>query len=156
MKKDLSVLSFSANRTFFWIVLYLAAFSVSQLYLFDLRLNDPEYAADPWVVFNSWFALSIGMALIILSGIPSKGSRYEYRLRLLRISERRYFMLSTLYNTAVFILVWLTESAVLSIAVRIYERSASFTDGPQGIFARLGSSPFLQRFILLDDVGIFI
>ena len=170
MKKDLSVLSFAANRTFYWVLITIVIGAAVQLFTFSHRLSSDisfitsngysfEYNSSflsQCSMFNRWFLIMIGAVLIILSGASSKNAKYEYRLRLLNVSERKFFILSTIYNIAVFILIWLAESAVLSIAVRMYTNSATYTDGPQGIFVNLGSSASFQRFILLDDTGVFI
>ena len=161
MKQFFSVIMLAARSSLYKVLLLLALLGAVEGYLF-YRALDRE-ASLIGIFENSYipFACAIGFALLCLllcrSGCMSGGSRIDYTLRRLSVSERGVTYAWAIYNTACFLLLWGFQLALALLFCHIYMRGADpALAGIQTVFLSFYHSPFLHSLLPLAETSRYV
>lgn len=92
--------------------------------------------------------LGCQMLLCICFG---SNSRFGYTLRRLRISERQVFVWSFVGDLLCFLIVWCVQIICAAGLMLLYQRSAGYTSGAQGVFDDFYRNSTLHGLLPLAD-----
>ena len=109
----------------------------------------------PRILFTLFIA-ELLYACMILRGSSSGKSRYRYTVGMLRISERRAFMLCGLFNILVYLLIWALLCCVVIIIGRPLQAAGAFGASPQGLYAGYLLDGCTQYFVPMDNAAVTV
>ena len=167
MKEDLLIMNTLGKRSLPRIlpVMVLAAavvtFAVIKNGSLSFAIDKVDYGGyvAPRLSLDAGFLLLMVLCVeLIWAGrvlVPSpKKSRYMYKVRMLRISERRAFLDCCVFNVLVYLLIWASLCCAALIFGRALESSGAFGSSPQALYAAYMLSGFLQPFVRMDNGAV--
>ena len=87
--------------------------------------------------------------------VPSaKKSRFTYKVRMLRISERRAFLDYCVFNVLVYLLIWASLCCAALVFGKALGSSGAFGSSPQAHYAALMLSGYMQPFVPMDNGAV--
>ena len=167
MKKHLSVAMLLARSTIYPVLALLAVMAGAQIALFSVRFRDAAAAASagagtgmralealfgegliPWIFGGAFLLITV----LLCSAGCSFGSRVDYTIDRLLISERSVFWWQVGYNAAVYVLLWAAEVAVAVGCSLAYAAGApaGIVSG-QTVFLAFHRGDFLHSLLPLAD-----
>ncbi|MEY8367200.1 hypothetical protein AALA24_00400 [Anaerovoracaceae bacterium 42-11] len=151
MRNFTSVFALIARLTLYKAVLAIAAITVVETGLFFYRLQTMAEPASLSEILNVIMppALVAPMLVIFTQVLinpynSSKGSRYLYTLRRLRVSRRKLRLIHSLFNVLCYILFIAVQIFAAWIFCRIYMERLPFPNSQQTIFMAFHGSGFLS------------
>ena len=157
MKDDLLIMNTLGKRSLPRIlpVMVLAAAAVT----FAIDKVDYGGYVAPRLSLDAGFLLLMVLCVeLIWAGrvlVPSpKKSRYMYKVRMLRISERRAFLDCCVFNVLVCLLIWASLCCAALIFGRALESSGAFGSSPQALYAAYMLSGYMQPFVPMDNGAV--
>lgn len=171
MKKLISVFYLAARPSFYKILVVLLTSTAIQFLFFDKELStlsgyhtstlsgypDLEHLISLSAI-NVIFAVTFVVILFLLSITGTAfGSKCNYTLSRLAVSDRTYFFLQTLYNFIILIILLCTEVLICNAFAHQYLEAAntSFISN-QTIFLAFYRNEFLHSLLPLSDVLIWV
>lgn len=165
MKKHLSVLSLIARSTIYKIIGVLILMAGLEVFLFTRavsRLSGQAQiglemtfskACTVWV----FLAAFIVIFLLLAGMVKNKKSNPKYTVLRLSITEKQFFLWSSLYNAACFALLMLVQIAVVIGLCRYYMNSGVDTTATaQTVFLAFYRNDFLHSLVPFDEpINIF-
>ena len=97
------------------------------------------------------FAAGILGCQMLLCFCFGSNSRFVYTLRRLRISERQVFIWSCVSDLLCFLIVWCVQIICSAGLMLLYQRSAGYTSGAQGVFVDFYRNSTLHGLLPLAD-----
>lgn len=109
------------------------------------------------------FAAGILACQMLLCFCFGSNSRFGYTLRRLRISERQVFIWSFVSDLLCFLIVWCVQVICAAGLMLLYQRSAGYSSGAQGVFVDFyrndvlhGLLPLVDGFVLGRDLAFLL
>ena len=97
------------------------------------------------------FAAGVLACQMLLCSCFGSNSRFGYTLRRLRISERQVFVWSFVGDLLCFLIVWCVQIICSAGLMLLYQRSAGYTSGAQGVFVDFYRNSTLHGLLPLAD-----
>ena len=97
------------------------------------------------------FAAGVLACQMLLCICFGSNSRFGYTLRRLRISERQVFVWSFVGDLLCFLIVWCVQIICAAGLMLLYQRSAGYTSGAQGVFVDFYRNSTLHGLLPLAD-----
>ena len=97
------------------------------------------------------FAAGVLGCQMLLCFCFGSNSRFGYTLRRLRISERQVFIWSCVGDLICFLIVWCVQVICAAGLMLLYQRSAGYTSGAQGVFVDFYRNDVLHGLLPLAD-----
>ena len=163
MRKYLSVLGLIARNSFYRVLTAVFTGAVVQFALFYLAAGRSGIVYTPenilglsYVPVVSIFVLIAVYIFICLTGTHF-GSKSGYTINRLLISEKEFFMIQTVYNSLVFLFVWLFEAAVATVCcLYCLYNAPENTVHAQSIFLAFYRSAYLHGLIPLEAWHVWL
>ncbi|MBQ6671251.1 MAG: hypothetical protein IJM80_06465 [Firmicutes bacterium] len=167
MKDDLLIMNTLGKRSLPRIlpVMVLAAAAVTFAVIKNGSLSFAIDKVDYGGYVAPRFSLDAGFLLLMVlcveliwAGrvlVPSpKKSRYMYKVRMLRISERRAFLDCCVFNVLVYLLIWASLCCAALVFGKALGSSGAFGSSPQAHYAALMLSGYMQAFVPMDNGAV--
>ena len=161
MKKHLSVIAWAAKSSL-WLLLILCIVTFAlQCLSFGSRL---PASGQTFIAPENYFASSGGTmiariaflvlcALLAKTGCPYGGSRPQYLLQRLRISERSVVLMQSLYHVAALMIYWMFQVLTAFTLFALYIHFAPPEQvGPQSLLLMFYRNPYLHALLPLSDL----
>ena len=151
MKDDIFILDSDARRylpRLLPVMLGLGIAGVAAAKIWGDRTYSFLMGRGPMLIF---FAEVI-YALIVLGDLTTNRSVYGYKLGMLRMSERRLFVLSCIFNIMVFLMLWAVMCCSVIVQGKILDASGVFAPSPQSLYVDYTLSGYIRLFVPMDDV----
>ena len=147
MRKHLSVFALCIRTRLFRLLLLILAAAALSAAVF-LALGLPKAWGDGfgpgltvlWILF---VAVNLTACLLCI-GPGAKRSKTAYLLQRLQISERAFLLWDALTSTACFLLLYAAQILIVFSLALLYQKSAAYSLGPQGVFLMLARNSFLH------------
>lgn len=167
MKEDLLIMNALGKRSLPRIlpVMVLAAAAVTFAVIKNGSLSFPigkvvygDYVAPRFSLDAGFLLLLVLCAELIWAGrvlVPSaKKSRFTYKVRMLKISERRAFLDCCVFNVLVYLLIWASLCCAALVFGKALGSSGAFGSSPQAHYAALMLSGYMQPFVPMDNGAV--
>lgn len=151
MKKYLSVFALFARWSLFSVLGALLLLEVAEALLFfpvEEGVSAVEYGFD-----ESGMPLCFGAAAVLVTALLLRAASSEpsaHTLNRLRISRNRVFALHCLYNSLVYLLLWLTQ-AVIAVGLCLYAVQNNSAAGVQDFALAVYRQSFLHSLIPMAE-----
>lgn len=107
-----------------------------------------------------WFrwllCIELFWAAVVLRGPFSKRSKCRYTIGMLRVSERRIFLLCCLFNVLVYLLIWASLCCAAVIIGKTLNAAGAFGTSPQALYAEYMLDGYMQQFVPMDNVPVTV
>ncbi|MCR5010545.1 MAG: hypothetical protein K6A91_06380 [Clostridia bacterium] len=100
--------------------------------------------------------LELFWAAVVLRGPFSKRSKCRYTIGMLRVSERRIFLLCCLFNVLVYLLIWASLCCAAVIIGKTLNAAGAFGTSPQALYAEYMLDGYMQQFVPMDNVPVTV
>lgn len=135
MKKYLSVFEMIARSSLYKVLVVLFAMAVTELAFFWRYVNNPGEDGLVYlelIVDNSYYLVILQIAYVLVTVFLALtgcniGSMQVYTLQRLRITEKAYFVLQSIYNMFCYVLLWGTQLGVLLFSANYFSK---YNDDP--------------------------
>ena len=169
MKKYLSIFELFTRSTIYKIMVILLAMGVSQVALFyramaewipleeyHLEFEAIDYYSLEWMVDRSKSAEIMAVAFILLTVVLclngcNFGSKSSYTLQRLQVTEKKIFLLQSLYNSLCYVLLLGAQVAVFLIQSKLYIDNAG-TVTNQSVFLAFYRQDFMHSVLPLEGI----
>ena len=167
MKPHLSVLMLLARSTIYKVLGLLLALALVEGALFHLALVSNGSGDSGFVSLERAFAQSripivFGVCFLVMTILTERtghapGSKQEYTLWRLSVSERSVFAWQALYNTSCYIMLWAAQLFVALALCRLYllRTNPAFTSH-QTVLLAFYRNNFLHSLLPLDEVSRWV
>lgn len=167
MRKYISIFELFARNTIYKILLVLVAMGAVQIFMFHKVMLEwfptDAYQLDFTVIGNytleymmdrSKSAVFLGIAFVVLTAILcwngcNIGSKSSYTMQRLRVTEKKIFMMQSIYNSLCYVLLLGTQIGVFFIQCTIYAaKSGDLTN--QTVFLAYYRNDFMHSVLPLE------
>ncbi len=161
MRKHLSVLMLFARSSICRVILLLAVMAVTESCVFYLRISGNNVSLENAfeISYIKWIfaAVFIGITIILCQAGASFGSKTEYTINRLSITEKSVFNWQWFYNSSVYFILLAAQIAVSVALCEMYEViTASSEITAQTTFLAYYRSEFLHGLLPLEDTMIWV
>ena len=158
MRQHWSVLMLLARSSFLQILAVLVLMGAVQATLFCRVLAGTAVSLEETLA-NSGAVWACGVGFLLVTALLcrtgcNRGSRQEYTLRRLGVSEKALFFWQAGYNAGVYLVFWAAQVAILLLLSALYCRAGQDVS-PQAVFLGFYRSPFLHSFLPLGEVSMW-
>ena len=164
MKKYISVFEMITRNSIYKVIAVLLGMVALEFALWTNAIQSlyetPNLSLET-MIENSRYVYVLGLAFVLITVVLSImgcniGSNQSYTLSRLSISEKKVFLLQSVYNSICYLLLWVTQLAVLLLSAGDYMKKASETSN-QTIFLAFYRNDLMHSILPLDDViGWFV
>lgn len=169
MKKYISIMMLAARSSIYKVIALLAASAAAQLVFFYVRMRQAKgyiflfWESEP-MIFSNGMALIFGISLVVLCMIllypecEYGGSKIQYTIRRLQVSEKNVFFLWTIYHVMILFLFWAVQLLTGYIICRIYmaQPEAALETDIQFLFLSFYLNDFLHSLMPLHEISLHV
>jgi len=167
MKKYISILELFARNTIYKILLVLVLMGTAQIAMFreamqewipmdyyDLNVQTIEHYTLEYMVDRSNSIIFMGIAFVLITAILcwngcNIGSKSSYTLQRLQVTEKKIFIMQSIYNSLCYVLLLSTQIGVFFIQSSMYVAQAGHVTN-QTVFLAYYRNDFMHSVLPLE------
>lgn len=167
MKKYISIFELFTRSTIYKILLVFAAMGAAQVFMFHrampewfpadsyhLNFQAIEYYTLEYMVDRSKSAIFLGIAFVVITAILcwngcDIGSKSSYTIQRLQVTEKKIFIMQSIYNSLCYLLLLGTQIGVFFIQSSLYAQRAGHLTN-QTIFLAFYRNDFMHSVLPLE------
>lgn len=167
MKKYISIFELFTRSTIYKILPVFVAMGAAQIFMFHkamlewfpadsyhLDFQAIEYYTLEYMMDRSKSEIFLGIAFVAITAILcwngcNIGSKSSYTIQRLQVTEKKIFIMQSIYNTLCYVLLWGTQIGVFFIQSSLYEARAGHLTN-QTIFLAYYRNDFMHSVLPLE------